>query len=106
MLLYLNAAIWVLYLLAFGPSALAILAVAAVLAGLGVANEKKAGYRGALAVAVLNLLFLLLAFWGGVRTLSVIINMMFGAALLALLLHPMSRSYQRIWFKRMGRTRR
>ena len=28
-----------------------------------------------------------------------IINLMFAVALVALLLHPMSRDYERIWFK-------
>ena len=28
-----------------------------------------------------------------------IVNLMFGVALVALLLHPQSREYQRIWFK-------
>ena len=36
---------------------------------------------------------------GEVLTSLAIINFLFDAALVALLLHPMSREYQRIWFK-------
>ncbi|MGH9104723.1 MAG: hypothetical protein ACRDZX_02580 [Acidimicrobiales bacterium] len=102
-LLYFNAFWWLLYLL-LGTPFFGILAIAAIFAGLGVANEKKAGYWGAVAVAVINLLMLLdwfVAAHG--QSLGVIINLVFGAALLALLLHPMSRSYQRIWFKKLSR---
>ena len=35
----------------------------------------------------------------GVLTSLALINFIFDAALVALLLHPMSREYQRIWFK-------
>ena len=42
---------------------------------------------------------MLVALFLGVPSISVIINLLFAAALLALLLHPMSRSYERIWFK-------
>jgi hypothetical protein len=43
---------------------------------------------------------LLLAIFGmSVFTSTVIISFLFDAALVALLLHPMSREYQRIWFK-------
>jgi hypothetical protein len=34
-----------------------------------------------------------------------VINLVFAAVLVALLLHPMSRSYQRIWFKKLSRKR-
>ena len=43
---------------------------------------------------------LLFAIFGiDVFTSTVIISLLFDAALVALLLHPMSREYQRIWFK-------
>jgi hypothetical protein len=35
----------------------------------------------------------------GVLTSTAIISLLFDGALVALLLHPMSREYQRIWFK-------
>ncbi len=66
MLLYFDAGWWLLYLL-FGLTPLfALLALPAVFAGLGIANEKKIGYWGAVVVAVLNLA-VLIAGRGGPR---------------------------------------
>ena len=104
-LLYVDAFWWVLYLL-FGTAVFGLLALPAIFAGLGIANEKKLGYWGAIAVAAVNLLILLELFlWAHGQSITIIMNLMFGAALLALLLHPMSRSYQRIWFKRINLNR-
>jgi hypothetical protein len=106
-LLYIDAAIWVLQLLAFGTlgfgGLFALLAVGAIFAGVGVANEKKVGYWGAVVVAALNILLLLKI---GASSISVLLSLLFGIALLALLLHPVSRNYQRIWFKRLAKRRR
>ncbi len=69
--------------------------------GFGIANEKKWGYtlavvgRGRPGRAAL---FARSGF-GRLTNISVLISFMFDAALVALLLHPMSRDYQRIWFK-------
>jgi hypothetical protein len=67
-------------------------------AGYGVANGKKWGYGLALAVGALRLVDL----FAGQSIDSVIrfhtIDLMFSVALLALLLHPQSREYQKIWF--------
>jgi hypothetical protein len=102
-LLYFNAAWWLLDTL-FGAAFFAVLALWALFAGLGVANEKRLGYWGGVVLAVLNLLMLLyLLFVGGVGSLGLLLNLVFGAALLALLLHPMSRSYERIWFKKLNK---
>ena len=49
--------------------------------------------------AVLQVVMLLAVFGSSVLTSTAIINLMFDGALVALLLHPMSREYQRIWFK-------
>ncbi|MGO9657129.1 MAG: hypothetical protein ACLQVK_00220 [Acidimicrobiales bacterium] len=103
-LLYVNAAFWLLdALLGFGF--LGLVAIAAIFAGLGIANEKKAGYWGGVVVAGLNLLVLLDWFRSSPSSISIVINLIFAAVLLALLLHPMSRSYQRIWFKKLSRRR-
>ncbi|HMK97741.1 MAG TPA: hypothetical protein VK425_09370, partial [Acidimicrobiales bacterium] len=102
-LLYFDAAWWLLYLLLGAASWFTLLAIPAVLAGVGIANEKKLGYWGAIVVAALNLLGLI--YWFLLvhgQSISIIISLIFGVALLALLLHPMSRSYQRIWFKKMN----
>lgn len=101
-LLYLNAVFYVIggYLtwLPFG-----LLIVAATAGGaFGVANEQKWGYAAALASAFSPFLLRLL-FWDGNlvdRLLGFnVISLMFEVALVCLLLHPMSRDYQRIWFK-------
>lgn len=107
MLLYFDAAWWVLSLFFGSYFLFPVLAIPAVFAGLGIANEKKLGYVGGIAVAVLNLLMLVFLFWlvNG-QSIGVIISLIFGAALLALLLHPMSRSYQRIWFKKLDNRNR
>jgi hypothetical protein len=66
---------------------------------LGIANEKKWGYAVAVGGAVLQVVVLLVVFGAAVFTSTVIISFLFDGALVALLLHPMSREYQRIWFK-------
>jgi len=65
--------------------------------GLGVANERRWGYVLAVVLAVLNVLV-------GVAAVATgsglnLINLLFAVILAALLLHPQSREYQRIWFR-------
>jgi hypothetical protein len=66
----------------------------------GIANEKKWGYALGVLGAALNLG---LPFYYGVTLSSYLrydpIGFIFSVALVALLLHPMSRDYQRIWFR-------
>ena len=77
-----------------------ILIVGCLAAGaFGIANEKKWGYAVAVGGAVLQVVLLFAVFGMEVFTSTVIISFLFDAALVALLLHPMSREYQRIWFK-------
>ena len=58
-LLYINAGFWLLDVL-LGAGFLGLFAdVAAIFAGLGIANEKKAGYWGGMVVAGLDVLWLL-----------------------------------------------
>ena len=88
-LLYINAFFMVIYGgLFFLPGLL--LVVGSVAGGFGIANEQKWGYVVGLLAAALDVLLTL----GGN-----VINLMFAIALLALLLHPQSRDYQRIWFR-------
>ena len=101
MLLYLDA---VFALLGFAPMFAAAFAGAAY----GMANGKKWGYGLGVAVAGLGLVRLFvyvqlspLAFAS--RSIDVVlrihtIELMFAVALLALLLHPQSREYQKIWY--------
>ncbi len=94
-LLYINAAFSVVQMFRAGLF-LPILVAAAgsVAGGYGTANEKKWGYALAVAISVFQLL-LGLTYFG----LANLIGLMFDVALVALLLHPQSRDYQRIWFK-------
>ncbi len=100
-LLYINAA----FSLLFGGFSLISLAItaASVGAGFGIANERKWGYYLGVAVAALQLvpfLFVLAADGiGAVFSVRFLLAIIFPVALFALLIHPMSREYQRIWFK-------
>jgi hypothetical protein len=67
--------------------------------GFGIANEKKWGYAVAVAAAILQVGMLLAIFRLDVFGFPVIISLMFDGALVGLLIHPMSRDYQRIWFR-------
>ncbi len=101
-LLYANAALTVIMMLGYGtfPPVLLAVAAAGVAAGYGIANEKKWGYWLGVVVAFLPFLLRLLA--GGpdaVLDTGSLLNLMFEIALVALLLHPQSRDYQRVWFK-------
>jgi uncharacterized membrane protein (DUF2068 family) len=66
-------------------------------AGWGIANEKKWGYFLGLIMAFLPFIIRLLFLHNPFAT--TFINLMFEVAMVALLLHPQSREYQRIWFK-------
>jgi xanthine/uracil permease len=98
-LLYLNAVLGLVF--AFSGVSL-VLSGAQVAAGWGCANERRWGYQLGVAVAVLP--FLLLFAVNSPSDifdslLSVLIALAFDIVLLVLLLHPMTRSYQRIWFR-------
>jgi hypothetical protein len=98
-LLYLTAFFNFIDLLRFGqfPPLYVAAVVGAVAAGFGIANERKWGY--ALGVAMAFLPFGLRIYYGGSLFGADVITLLFEVALIALLLHPMSRDYQRIWFK-------
>ena len=76
-------------------------AVGLVLAAFGIANERRWGYILGVVVASLTLVGSLLDVIQDInnlsRTFSQLIGLLFDAALVALLLHPMSRNYQRYW---------
>ena len=79
-----------------------VIAVGKVMAAFGIANERRWGYVLGVVVAVLPLAALgLLAVLDDLRWLwADLFGLLFDIALLALLLHPNSRSYQRYWPKR------
>jgi hypothetical protein len=68
--------------------------------GFGIANEKKWGYALAVAAAVVQVGALIGVFGiDAITNLNVLVTFLFDIALVTLLLHPMSRDYQRIWFR-------
>jgi hypothetical protein len=97
MLLYMHG----IFALIFGAlaSALGLLVLVVSVGGaFGMANSKKWGYVLALIAAFLPFLFRLAV--DGLSGLvgGDLITLMFDIALVALLVHPMSRSYQKIWY--------
>jgi hypothetical protein len=82
-----------------------LITVLSFIGAFGMSNEKRVGYYSGIAAAIMPF-FLRFFVWDGPGisvmdrlTGNNIINMIFEVALVALLVHPMSRSYQRIWFK-------
>jgi len=79
---------------------LVLIAVLGAAGGYGIANEKRWGYLLAVSAAGLNLL-LYIALFGSeiISNVSLLVSFVFDVALVLLLVHPMSRDYERIWFK-------
>ena len=98
-LLYINAVFGLLDYFRTQWAPFLLIAVGGAAAGYGIANERKWGYY--LGVAMAFLPFGLRAYYGGLgEVLSTdALTLLFEIALVALLLHPQSRDYQRIWFK-------
>ncbi|HVM53127.1 MAG TPA: hypothetical protein VM262_08015 [Acidimicrobiales bacterium] len=96
-LLYINAVFTAILGGLASPLGIALV-VGAAAGGFGIANEKRWGYKLGIAMAFLPFL-LRMAILGVDSVLGgSIINLMFEVALVALLLHPHSREYQKIWF--------
>jgi hypothetical protein len=96
-LFYFNAVFSVLGFLTGGGPISALIAAGYVGAGYGIANERKPGYYLAVAMAILPFVVQLAL---GINPLGGdLISLMFEVALVALLVHPQSRDYERIWFK-------
>ena len=98
-LLYINAVFSLFDMLRFDYFPLIGIALVAggVAAGFGIANERKWGYGLGIAMAFLP--FVIRFYYGNNPLGNNILALMFEIALVALLLHPQSRDYQRIWFK-------
>jgi uncharacterized membrane protein YjjB (DUF3815 family) len=96
---YLNAALALLYAFIFGGSSLVLLVfVLLAVAAFGIANERRIAYWAGVVLAcayVLGILFLMVRGAG----FGEILSLLFGGILVAMLLHPESRHYERIWFK-------
>jgi hypothetical protein len=99
-LMYLDAVFLALYGGLFSVFGLVFIA-GYVAAGYGIANEKKWGYFLGVGIAGFFLLLALLPLAFGVNIFfsGGVIGLLFAVAKFALLVHPMSWGYQRIWFK-------
>lgn len=100
-LLYANAVFLVFDMLRYNaaPPLFLLAACGMVAGGYGIANEQKWGYLLGLSMAFFP--FLLRWYYFGLTNVfsGSIISLMFEIALIALLVHPQSRDYQRLWFK-------
>ena len=97
-LLYINAVLGLiggeLWSLWYGVPIGAVLVLGQGAAGLGIANEKKWGYWLGVSLTAFWVAFLIHYF-----SFVFIISLLFYIALLALLLHPQSRAYRKVWFR-------
>lgn len=97
-LLYISAAFDVLFG-GFGNPLVLAVAAGSVAAGYGVANERKWGYLLGVVITAIALIPYLFWLLQGGLSFNLMIGAMFPVAMFALLVHPQSRAYQRIWFK-------
>ena len=74
----------------------ALIGVGMLLAGYGIANDKKIAWKLGVVTSISSVLLRIASQIGGVE---MIFSLIFPVALLALLIHPLSREYQKIWFK-------
>lgn len=93
-IMYINAVFGLIYGQVFNLPLGTLLVLGSVAAGLGIANEKKWGYWLGVVLTALTVGYLVRYF-----SFGAIISLMFYGALLALLLHPQSRSYRKVWFR-------
>ena len=100
-LLYINAVMTALLGGIVNPLGL-VLVIGQAASGFGIANERRWGYWLGVVIATLGLVPFVLAIVsqgvGVALSINFLISLLMPAALFALLLHPMSREYQRIWF--------
>ena len=75
-----------------------LIGVAMFPAAWAIANDRRWGWRLGIAAAVLNVL-LPLQWYGLGRPMSLAFALLFPVVLLVLLVHPVSREHQRIWFE-------
>jgi len=73
----------------------ALIGIAMLLAGYGIANDKKMAWRLGVAASIFSVAMRLTSQGNGIE---IIFSLVFPIALLTLLLHPLSRDYQKIWF--------
>ncbi|HXW35458.1 MAG TPA: hypothetical protein VEJ87_12845 [Acidimicrobiales bacterium] len=95
MLSYINAVFGIIGLISGAP--LALIGLLQGVGAFGIANEKRWGFRLDIGAAILNLALFVLVLFVGI-SIWTILSLAFAVILVALLLHPQSREYQRIWF--------
>ncbi|MAJ88675.1 MAG: hypothetical protein CL416_03580 [Acidimicrobiaceae bacterium] len=78
-----------------------LITVGMIAGAFGIANEKAWGYKLGVAAAAAPLaLRVVVLFIAGLEALTFdTVGLLFDIALIALLLHPMSRDYQKVWFR-------
>jgi hypothetical protein len=101
LLCYLSAALGLIFGVVANSAILGLFIIVGLAAGgYGIANEKRWGYVLAVSAAALHVLMYLVIFGSDIISdVSLLISFVFDVALVLLLVHPMSRDYQRIWFK-------
>ncbi len=93
---YLNAGLALLTLLVAGAGPSLVLLLLGV-AAYGIANDRRWAYWAAVVLSCLFLLGQVVYFFDG-GGLGGVLSLLFAGLLVALLLHPQSREYQRVWF--------
>ena len=94
---YISAVLAFLYFLARAPGPWLILILLGVTAFF-IANERRWAYYAGAGLAIVYLLVEVAALFTFNRSLFGLLGVFFAGVLLALLLHPQSRAYQKIWF--------
>ncbi len=86
---------------ALGAAWVLLITVGLIAGAYGIANERRWGYQLGLAAAMGALLIpALYLFRGDISgMLRDPIGLMFDIALIALIIHPMSKEYQKVWFR-------
>jgi len=103
-LLYFNGVLGLIlqsYYWTLGPILGLAALIGCIVAGFGIANERRWGWILGVVLGGLEVLLIVAAAGGITRIFTgpALISFIFAIALVAALLHPMSRDYQRIWFR-------
>jgi hypothetical protein len=95
---YLNAAFALFGMVGRWGSGFGLLLIVGAVGAIGVANERRWGYWLCAVIAIVFFVIQLLLFIFSTFVFASMINLLFSVFLIALVFHPMSRSYQRAYF--------
>ncbi|MHB1583147.1 MAG: hypothetical protein ACYCU7_03985 [Acidimicrobiales bacterium] len=95
MLCYINAALAVLFFLVGAGPQLILLLLG--VAGYFIANDRRWAYWSAVVIVGLYTVLTVVAFVLGAG-IGGLLNLLFALVLFALLVHPQSREYEKVWF--------